>query len=602
MITSSTTAEGIGGKGAAGSQLIMRSNTMQVMSSSTSSAKKKARIQATSGAMEPSSFQDSFQANPLVEPKTAAAKKKSARKVGDIEPLQHPLEIRFVMTDKDGQDKQRSQKQAPPTTQTQPQSQDTQGDTTTDQESQESSPTPDFERNADGKFRCSWPRCGKEFTVASRLTTHFRIHSGKPPYLCGYKDCQKAFHTSSSLSHHRVVHTDQSLRPYICRHNRCGATYTQLARLITHQRTTHSGMILFIPQESSSSSSPSHPQNQFHQYVPPASTLPPAGSTQDNPVSSVQPPTTAATAPAATISATGGNDKINPRIETGIEGQGQTESQGLAASRNPTEAFNDQQDSSPSSSSHSPVISASVNSTQRDDSLGKITEEQPLNNHGQDTARKMDTTEVVEQDIEEDDDDDGESDEMRQRKEAALTMASFREMAMLQHQRQDQSSGSSSSVHHHMSSQQPPQFQPNDHHYHSSDYHQSYHLSYREYPPDAAYHQRQSHPHPHSQSSSTYLAPSPSSTLPSSNGSQTYEAQHGEKNWKDVSGVAQFHESRQHARGSYPSDPRYYDQRQQSHQPYAHSSHHQQSQQQHHHPQQHHQPQHHGSYSEHPPQ
>ncbi|OAQ34315.1 hypothetical protein K457DRAFT_68017, partial [Linnemannia elongata AG-77] len=67
------------------------------------------------------------------------------------------------------------------------------------------------------RFRCSWPRCGKEFTVASRLTTHFRIHSGKPPYLCGYKDCQKAFHTSSSLSHHRVVHTDQGLRPYVCR-------------------------------------------------------------------------------------------------------------------------------------------------------------------------------------------------------------------------------------------------------------------------------------------------------------------------------------------------------------------------------------------------
>ncbi|KAF9977673.1 hypothetical protein BGZ73_005183 [Actinomortierella ambigua] len=110
---------------------------------------------------------------------------------------------------------------------------------------------PSYEKNADG----NWPRCGKEFTVASRLTTHYRIHSGKPPYLCGYKDCQKAFHTSSSLSHHRVVHTDQGLRPYVCRHNRCGATYTQLARLITHQRTTHSGMILFIPQENGANSS-----------------------------------------------------------------------------------------------------------------------------------------------------------------------------------------------------------------------------------------------------------------------------------------------------------------------------------------------------------
>ncbi|KAF9918884.1 hypothetical protein BX616_004621 [Lobosporangium transversale] len=100
--------------------------------------------------------------------------------------------------------------------------------------------TPKFERNADGKFRCTWPRCGKEFPLESRLSTHYRIHSGKPPYPCGYPGCTKAFHTSSSLSHHRVVHTDQGLRPYVCRHNRCGATYTQLARLITHQRTTHS--------------------------------------------------------------------------------------------------------------------------------------------------------------------------------------------------------------------------------------------------------------------------------------------------------------------------------------------------------------------------
>ncbi|KAK3827463.1 MAG: hypothetical protein J3Q66DRAFT_320336 [Benniella sp.] len=122
--------------------------------------------------------------------------------------------------------------------------------------------TPKFERNADGKFRCTWPRCGKEFAVESRLSTHYRIHSGKPPYPCGYPGCNKAFHTSSSLSHHRVVHTDQGLRPFVCRHNRCGATYTQLARLITHQRNTHSGMILFI-QDASSSTSPPGPSSEL---------------------------------------------------------------------------------------------------------------------------------------------------------------------------------------------------------------------------------------------------------------------------------------------------------------------------------------------------
>ncbi|GJJ78948.1 hypothetical protein EMPS_11307 [Entomortierella parvispora] len=129
---------------------------------------------------------------------------------------------------------------------------------------------PDLERTADGKFRCNWPRCGKEFSVAARLSTHFRIHLGKPPYLCGYKGCEKAFHTSSSLSHHRVVHTDQSLRPYVCRHDRCGATYTQLARLITHQRTTHSGSILFISPEAAASTS-SSPTSPLFSSLPPTS-------------------------------------------------------------------------------------------------------------------------------------------------------------------------------------------------------------------------------------------------------------------------------------------------------------------------------------------
>ncbi|KAF9275851.1 hypothetical protein BGZ88_002091, partial [Linnemannia elongata] len=65
-------------------------------------------------------------------------------------------------------------------------------------------------------IRCTFPRCGKEFSSESRLSTHIRIHSGKPPYPCDYPGCTKAFHTSSSLSHHRVVHSDQGLRPFMC--------------------------------------------------------------------------------------------------------------------------------------------------------------------------------------------------------------------------------------------------------------------------------------------------------------------------------------------------------------------------------------------------
>ncbi|KAG0044554.1 hypothetical protein BGZ83_010229, partial [Gryganskiella cystojenkinii] len=73
---------------------------------------------------------------------------------------------------------------------------------------------------------------------------------------------------SSSLSHHRVIHTDQGLRPYVCRHDRCGATYTQLARLITHQRSTHSGSVLFISQEAASASASSAPSSPLSATSP----------------------------------------------------------------------------------------------------------------------------------------------------------------------------------------------------------------------------------------------------------------------------------------------------------------------------------------------
>ncbi|KAI8606105.1 hypothetical protein EDD21DRAFT_60714 [Dissophora ornata] len=150
---------GSGGVGALG-LLAMNHNAPQEMSSSLSTAKKKPRNQAES----PSSFQDSFHSSPMEQLDSRAVsgtKKKPTRKGGRISPNQpetesQPLEIRFVMTDKDGQDRQqRTQKQGLSSTLT---FQDMQGDDAADQESSLPSPTPDFDRNADGKyvitFRC----------------------------------------------------------------------------------------------------------------------------------------------------------------------------------------------------------------------------------------------------------------------------------------------------------------------------------------------------------------------------------------------------------------------------------------------------------------
>ncbi|KAG0368220.1 hypothetical protein BC939DRAFT_333221 [Gamsiella multidivaricata] len=164
------TGTGIGAQAAAAgitdtfSQGQKNHNVPQGLSSSTSTAKKRPRSQASR------SGKTSFL---FISPTPSAqqeSKNGSLRKVGrptlmvmddDAQPHgrpsprlseddAQPLEIRFVMTDKDGQDKQRTMK---PTTPSTPKSdspaRDSQGEDSTDQEL---SSTPDFERNADGKY------------------------------------------------------------------------------------------------------------------------------------------------------------------------------------------------------------------------------------------------------------------------------------------------------------------------------------------------------------------------------------------------------------------------------------------------------------------
>ncbi|KAF9355287.1 hypothetical protein BGX26_006767 [Mortierella sp. AD094] len=510
-------------------QLVMSHNTPQDMSSSISSAKKKRRNNASS-ASESSSFQDSFQSNPseqheaILTTATTITKKKASKKVNQAtqENESQPLEIRFVMTDKDDQDRQRNLKQALTSTpKDESPSQDSPGEDGAN-DSFQSSPTPDFEKNADGKFRCSWPRCGKEFTVASRLTTHYRIHSGKPPYLCGYKDCQKAFHTSSSLSHHRVVHTDQNLRPYVCRHNRCGATYTQLARLITHQRTTHSGMILFIPQESSSSatSSPSYSHGQSPSQS--AVTTPSGAPRNEALSSSLSLPSTpsghAASGP--TFVATG---SVSPPLSEPTNRISEPARQSNASSTKGSRPLAVQGDTTSgqlnSSASRSPVSStgspSSKTTIQRNEPSGNFSDDMEQQGVKERDERKDDDYESVEGE---------DSDEMRQKEEAALTMTSFREMAMLQHQRPNQQvppTAPAASPYH---PSHPQQTSPNSdaRRYSNSEYYTT--PSYRDYPPDS-YHQH---------SSNTSYPAIPSSTPPILPAGS--HAHHSGEYWKNSQG------------------------------------------------------------------
>ncbi|GJJ77347.1 hypothetical protein EMPS_09706 [Entomortierella parvispora] len=417
VITQSSLSTNNATAGVTSSGALLGPNPADTFALTANTAKKKMRQQAGDAA----SFQDSFQTGPI-EPKKKASKKSGVSTNGaDSEQQQQQrLEIRFVMSDKESQEKKHAKHEQPSAPQA---PLDTQEDDALDQGVPESSPTPDFERNSDGKFRCSWPRCGKEFTVASRLTTHYRIHSGKPPYLCGYKGCEKAFHTSSSLSHHRVVHTDQGLRPYICRHNRCGATYTQLARLITHQRTTHSGMILFIPQETSSSSpsssatvsaTSSPAQQTSHSTLVPSShsqEVSPAASPVESQEHGLHDPA----------------DRSPLSLSHGSNGHHRSLS---SQQRDPSNGYPVEQAPAPGKGSSLSSSRPALSNGKRTVRSGHVAlnEDQGTSPENLERGSRMDRTYQDNLTDNREEEEEEESDEMRLKKEAALTMTSLRAM------------------------------------------------------------------------------------------------------------------------------------------------------------------------------
>ncbi|KAG8445203.1 hypothetical protein GDO86_010108 [Hymenochirus boettgeri] len=75
--------------------------------------------------------------------------------------------------------------------------------------------------------------CGKEFSEASSLRRHLRIHKGVKPYACHL--CAKAFTQCNQLKTHVRTHTGE--KPYQCK--QCDKGFAQKCQLVFHSRMHH---------------------------------------------------------------------------------------------------------------------------------------------------------------------------------------------------------------------------------------------------------------------------------------------------------------------------------------------------------------------------
>ena len=87
----------------------------------------------------------------------------------------------------------------------------------------------------DGIFTCDFPGCGKQYSKASHLSTHKRIHTGEKPFICPWNECSWKFRRSDELKRHYRRHTGE--KPYRC--PQCGRPFSRSDHRAAHIKKIH---------------------------------------------------------------------------------------------------------------------------------------------------------------------------------------------------------------------------------------------------------------------------------------------------------------------------------------------------------------------------
>lgn len=89
------------------------------------------------------------------------------------------------------------------------------------------------------RYPCSYPGCSKSYYKPSRLSEHYRSHTGERPFVCN--ECGNSYLRETHLHAHSRSHLSESQRPYACTESPgCGKRFWTLQHLRVHQ-DTHRG-------------------------------------------------------------------------------------------------------------------------------------------------------------------------------------------------------------------------------------------------------------------------------------------------------------------------------------------------------------------------
>ncbi|KAL4071237.1 hypothetical protein V8B97DRAFT_436074 [Scleroderma yunnanense] len=97
-------------------------------------------------------------------------------------------------------------------------------------------PTTPVEAGRKARYPCTHSGCTRSYSKPSRLSEHYRSHTGERPFAC--KECGKSYLRETHLQAHNRSHLPESKKPYVCTQSpNCTKRFWTSQHLHIHENT-----------------------------------------------------------------------------------------------------------------------------------------------------------------------------------------------------------------------------------------------------------------------------------------------------------------------------------------------------------------------------